>query len=148
MKVLLLDNVDKLGVVGDIVDVKRGYASNYLMPRRLAVLAKENTIKAHQAQVDAAREKMEQQKSELQQLIEKIDGIEYKLEKKVNKDNKMFGSVSQKDIKTLMAAEKIDWDLVEIDLSKIKKELAKYPVELKFPYDLSAKIILNLVEKK
>lgn len=148
MKVLLLDNVENLGVVGDIVDVKRGYASNYLMPRRLAVMAKENLIKAHQAQVEAARQKMEQQQEEMQKLIEKIDGIEYKLEKKVNKDKKMFGSVSEKDIRTLMAEEKVDWDIVQIDLSKIKKDLAKYPVDIKFPFGLAAKITLNLVEKK
>lgn len=148
MKVLLLDNVSGLGVVGDIVEVKRGYAVNYLLPRRLGVMAKDNVVKAHEVEIESARKKMMEQKEKFLKIIDQIDGQEYKLEKKVNKDMKMFGSVSQKDIEDVLAGSDIDWESIEVDLSKVQKDLAKYSIELKMPFELKARIVVNVVAKK
>jgi len=148
MKVLLLDSVKTLGVVGDVVEVKRGYAVNYLLPRRLAVIAQDNIIKAHQAQIENARVKMEEQKVKINEVIEKINGIEYRLEKKLNKDKKMFGSVTEKDIKGLLSEYEIDWQSTELDLSKVGKDMAKYSIDILFDYGLKAQIVVNVQEKK
>ena len=81
MKVLLLDNVAKLGKVGEIVEVRDGYARNYLMPMGLSVFATKNQIQFHKERLEKARAKHDEEIEELTSLASGIEGVEFAVEK-------------------------------------------------------------------
>ncbi len=98
MKLLLCKNVDKLGIVGDVVNVAAGYARNYLLPHGLATEPTETNIRRlAEARKIAERERAEML-GRLATLAEALEGVEVTIRAKANEDGVLYGSVSQKDI--------------------------------------------------
>jgi len=98
MKLLLCKNVDKLGIVGDVVKVAAGYARNYLLPHGLATEPTEvNIRRLAEARKIAERERAEQL-GRLAALAEALEGVEVTIRAKANEDGVLYGSVTQKDI--------------------------------------------------
>ena len=98
MKLLLCKNIDKLGIVGDVVNVAAGYARNYLLPHGLATEPTETNIRRlAEARKIAERERAEML-GQLATLAEALEGVEVTIRAKANEDGVLYGSVSQKDI--------------------------------------------------
>ena len=150
MKLLLLDNVEKVGKVGDLIEVKGGYARNYLIPMRLAVVATSGQIKFYQEKLDKMRKKLDEEMAVLKVVSDKVNGLELEIFKKATDDGRLFGSVSQKDIKSLLKEKVDDLDLekIKISLDKVEKKIGIFPVLLKFGYDLQAECKINIKRKE
>lgn len=146
MKVILLDDVENLGKRGDLVEVKRGYARNFLVPTRKAVEATERNLKAltHQKRVVASLLKKE--KKEVEKLAERIAATSLSLPVQVGEDGKLFGSVTSRDIAEGLAKEGIEVDRRKIILEKPLKELGEFSVPVKLHPDVTANLTVFLVK--
>jgi large subunit ribosomal protein L9 len=141
MKVILLKDVKGLGKAGDIKEVKDGYARNFLLPRKLAVVATEKAIKEFE-------EKKAQEEARIKAEIEEINKIKDKLESKklvikhkLGANGQLIGAVTNKEI-----AEKLKEAGFEIDKKQIEhvsiKAPGEYEIDIKFPHQIHAKLPL------
>ena len=147
MKVILQENVDNLGYVGDILDVANGYARNYLLPRKKAMEANTRNVKAleHVKWVTSAKAKQVEQG--LKGEAEKLSGVSLTFEVQAGKDDKLFGSVTSKDIEAKLLAQGFEVDRRKIQLPQPLKELGSTKVGIKLFRDITAEISVMLVKK-
>ncbi len=141
MKVVLIKDVEKLGKEGDVVEVKPGYARNYLFPKKLAVDATPANLKLaekkRKQRLKREREKIEHMKS----LAEKLSGMKLTFYKKAGEKNRLFGSVTSKDIvEALQNTYNIELDKKSIHLEHPIKELGSFEVEVHLYEDINTKI--------
>lgn len=151
MKVVLVKEVEKLGKEGDVVEVKPGYARNYLFPKKLAVEATPANLKMaekkREQRIKKERERLEQLKS----LAEKLEGIKLVFYRKAGEKNRLFGSVTSKDIiEALKEKHNIELDKKNIHLEHPLKELGKFDVEIHLYEDVKTKleVIIEKTEEK
>lgn len=139
MKVILNQNVDNLGTVGDIVNVKNGYARNFLLPRGLGMIA----TKGNQAAVDHHLRQLEKKKAILLQEAKKaaasIEKISITVSKQVGEDEKIFGSVTTAEIEELLAKEGVKLSKRNIKLTEDVKKVGVYTAEAKVHPEITAK---------
>ena len=98
MKVLLTETLDKVGIVGTVVEVSEGYARNYLLPKRLGITPSEGNIKRLETARVEYEKKLRELRQQKEQLIEKLTGFEITLMRQANDEGHLFGSVSRRDI--------------------------------------------------
>ena len=147
MKVILKEDVQNLGQQGDVVDVKPGYARNYLMPQKLAILfTKQQKKSIEEAQIVEKR-KLEREKGQLESVLKKVEDLNLSLKMQSEEDNKLFGSVTKLDIVKLLAENGITIDKKYIDLSSPIKTLGEHKVNIVFTKEMSGSFTLA-VEKE
>jgi large subunit ribosomal protein L9 len=144
MKVILKEDVDNLGDMGNIVDVKNGYGRNFLIPRDLAVEANTNNIKQLEHQKKLLQSKVNKAKLEGEELAGKISSISISIEVKSGEEGKLFGSVTSKDIAEAIAAQGIEIDKRKIALQEPIKRLGEYEVPVKVRQDVIATVKLEV----
>ncbi len=139
-KVLLSESVRHVGRVGDVVDVKPGFARNYLIPKGLAV----EPTKANLKKVEERKKEIERQEKELrakqEQIISKLNGLEIALERRANEQGHLFGSVTATDIALALEGQGFAVEASDINLPGKLDMIEKYTVEVKFADDLSTDI--------
>lgn len=146
MKVILKENVDSMGYVGDVVEVNRGYARNYLFPRGLAIEYTSGNLKSIEYLKKKEWEKRNREITEAQKLAEKINQISLTFQVKAGKDGKLFGSVTHKDI-----AESLSRDYqIEVDRKKIEhneplKKIGNYQVSIRLHKEVDARLSVKLI---
>lgn len=131
MKVVLQDNVENLGVVGDIVRVRDGYARNYLIPRHLALQASERNVSEleHQKRLtEARRSKIE---ASAQELATKVNSLSISLSRAAGEDGKLFGSVTTMDLETALTEQGLSFSRKQILLTDPIKTMGDYEVSVK-----------------
>src|SRR3712207_5839542 len=140
MKVILREDVDNLGKSGDLVTVKDGFGRNYLLPRKLAVLASEQNIRQpdHEKAVIAARQA--KLRGAAEQLAKKVGSLKVPIRRKVGEQDKLYGSVTALDIAESLAAQGQSLYRRAIHLPEPIKALGQYEVELKLHRDVVAKV--------
>ncbi|MBU1177553.1 50S ribosomal protein L9 [Patescibacteria group bacterium] len=148
MKVILLQDIDKLGKKGDIKEVADGYARNLLIPNKKAVLASKSEIIKAEEQKKIDTEKAEQELIRFQEVASQLDGFELEIPAKVGEDNKLFGAIT-----TVKISEELKKNNFEIEKNKIKleepiKEIGEYEIPIELPHNLEAKIKLIVTEEK
>ena len=147
MKVILKEDVQNLGQQGDVVDVKPGYARNYLMPQKLAILfTKQQKKSIEEAQIVEKR-KLEREKDQLESVLKQVEDLNLSLKMQSEEDNKLFGSVTKLDIVKLLEENGITIDKKYIDLSSPIKTLGEHKVNIVFTKEMSASFTL-VVEKE
>ncbi len=145
VQVVLKDNLDNLGSIGDVVRVRRGYARNFLIPRGLAVMATRSNLKQvdHEKKIQelrAAKLRREQEAS-----ISDLENIVLMVAKEASEGGKLFGSVTSADIVEALAAKGVKVEKRKLLMpDKPIKEVGSYEVGVKFPYGLSAKFKLDV----
>ena len=146
MKVILNSNTDNLGRAGDVVNVKDGYARNYLIPREIAVEATTRNVKSleHQKRVIAARFRKEHLK--LEAFAHRINEAAITIPMQVGEEGKLFGSVTNKDVAESLAREGIEVDKRKIRLDDPIKELGEYTVPISVHHDITAHLKLFVVK--
>ena len=145
MKVILLEDVTNLGKIGDTVEVKNGYARNFLIPRKLAIVASSRNLKAQQHQLQAIERKVEKAKSDAQTLGERLSGASVTLTRKAGEKGRLFGSVTNMDIADALADDGITVDRKDVQLEEPIKELGAFEVSVKLPHEISATINVTVV---
>ena len=147
MKIILREDVPDLGSIGDVVSVKNGYARNYLIPRQLAVQA--NTKNLHQ--LEHQKRLIETHKSRVRKdahtLAEDIEKISCTIPMLVGEQDKLFGSVTAKDIEEALAQEGINISRKRIVLEEPIKSLGVYTVDVRLHTQVTAKLKVWVVAK-
>ena len=147
MKVILKEDVQNLGQQGDVVEVKPGYARNYLMPQKLATLfTKQQKKSIEEAQIVEKR-KLEREKDQLESVLKQVEDLNLSLKMQSEEDDKLFGSVTKLDIVKLLEENGITIDKKYIDLSSPIKTLGEHKVNIVFTKEMSASFTL-VVEKE
>lgn len=145
MKVILVEDVANIGKIGDTVEVKKGYARNFLIPRKLAIVASSRNIKAQQHQLQAIERKVAMIISDAQTLSEKLSGASVTFTRKAGDTGKLFGSVTNMDITDALANDGITLDRKDVLLEEPIKELGDFEVSVKLPHEVSATIKVTVI---
>jgi large subunit ribosomal protein L9 len=148
IELLLLETIDNLGIVGDVVKVKPGYARNYLLPHGLAEAPTEEKIQelsARRAEVEAELKKL---RGEQEALIEKLSDVELTLERSANEQGLLFGGVSQHDIAEALQAEGHAVEDRHVRIGEKINRLDTYDIPIQLAKDLKCEIKLWVVSDK
>jgi large subunit ribosomal protein L9 len=147
IQVILQHDVDKVGKSGDLVKVRPGFARNFLLPRSLAVPA--TTAQVHRIghEKAVAIAKSEKLKKEARDQAAKISAFEIKIARAVGEDDKLFGSVTAKEIEAAYKAKGFDVDRKRMQLAEPIKQLGTYEIPMKLISDVTATLKVT-VEKK
>ena len=148
MKVILQETMDGVGHLGDLLDVRDGFARNFLLPRKKAVLADSRSIKAFEHVKRVAAEKAKKEKLEIEAHAKKVSAVTLTIEAQVGKDDKMFGSVTSKDLAEALAAQGFTIDRRKIQLAQPIKEVGTVTVPIKMPREVTATITVRVVKKQ
>lgn len=148
MKVILQQEVKKLGKKGEILEVSEGYARNYLLPQKLAVPATNSNVNNVKQQKDAEARKQQRVLDEAKMLAAQIAKVEVIIPVKMGEGGKLFGSVTAKDIAdALLAQHKFEMDKRKIELKDSIKSLGSYEVVIKLHPEVSARIQVHITAK-
>ncbi len=145
MRVLLRKNVSKLGHIGEVVDVKPGYARNYLLPQGLATEPTKANLKAIEADKQRYLEELAKQRAELEAKAAVVDGKEITLAARANEEGHLYGSVGPAQIVAALAEENVFIEAEHIVLPEPIRQLDKYEVPIHFAEDVSATISVCIV---
>ena len=144
MKVVLLERIQKLGQMGDIVDVKSGYGRNFLLPSRKALRATEQNIQYYEKQKSILEAKNIENIKEAESLKAKINGTSFTLIRSASDAGALYGSVSAKDIMDVVTENGIVIAKNQINLEKPIKELGIYKIIVSLHPEISSEIIINV----
>ena len=148
MKVILQETMEGVGHLGDLIDVKDGFARNFLLPRKKAVVANDRNIKSFEHTKRVAAERAKKEKLEIESHAKKMSTVTLTVEAQVGKDDKMFGSVTSKDIAERLAEQGFTVDRRKIQLDHPIKELGTFAVPIKLPRDVTATVVIHVVKKQ
>jgi large subunit ribosomal protein L9 len=145
MEVILREHVDNLGKRGEIVKVADGYARNYLLPRKLALLANDGNRK----QIERERGKFEAKEAEEVKTAEavaaRVNGLEVDIARKVGENDVLFGSVTASDVAAALEAKGVEVDRRKLHLAEPIKKLGAYEIPLKLHREVVATVKLKVV---
>ena len=147
MKVILQENVEGLGYLGDVLTVADGYARNFLLPRKKAVVAEERQVKLLQHLKRQIDQKAKKEVEALGDIGKQMSNVSLTFEVQTGKDDKLFGSVTSKDIAEQLAAQGMTVDRRKIQLSHPLKELGTFSVPIKLHRDVVTNIQVNVAKK-
>jgi len=145
MKVILKETVDTLGEEGDIVNVKPGYARNYLVPQQKAVMADKASLARLEQEKASISSRRERQRQESDALAKKLSGATLVIEHRVGEEQKLFGSVTAADIANKLAEVGIEIDRKKLILPEPIKTIGEHVVPVKIGYQLNAEIKVQVV---
>ena len=145
MKVILLENIKRIGSIGEVIDVKRGFARNYLIANKKALYAsKENIIEVEKIKSDLAK-KDNDKKNEAQKISEKINNKKYIVKKLSTENNELYGSVKPTEIsKLIQETNQIDIKPSMIQPIKEIKSLGKFKVKISLHSAVDAEITTDV----
>ena len=146
MKVILLENVKRVGSIGEVIEVKRGYARNFLIANKKALYASKENV----AQVEKIKSNLSQKdnekKKEAVQISEQINGKEYSVKKLSTENNELYGSVKPTEIAKLIQEEnKIDITPSMIQPIEEIKSLGKFKVKVSLHSEVDAEITISVI---
>lgn len=147
MKVILRKDVEKLGKIGDLLDVKRGYARNYLIPQGIALIANDKNLKRLNEEQKQLVVKKDRDKIVAEKLAEELTKVSCTASVQVGEDDKVFGSITSQDIADLLKEKDIEVDKKKIILEEPIKALGIYDVPIKLHSDVEATIKVWVVKK-
>ena len=145
MKVILLENIKRIGSIGEVIDVKRGYARNFLIANKKALYAsKENILEVEKIKSDLSKKDNEKKKAATQ-ILDQLNGKEYSVKKLSTENNELYGSVKPTEIAKLI----LDENTIDIKPSMIQpveeiKSLGKFKVKIFLHSEVDAEIVINV----
>jgi len=147
IKVVLKGDVAGVGRMGDVKQVKDGFARNFLLPRNLATVATDHALK--QVEIDQKKKEAKKtlEKKKAQELAEKFNGLSVTLAVEVNEDGKLYGGLSAQDVEKALSAEGIEIDKKMILLASPIKDLGIYDLDIKLHPEVAVKIKVWVVKK-
>ena len=145
MRVILLENIKKIGSIGEVIDVKRGFARNFLIANKKALYAsKENISKVEKIKSQLSK-KDNEKKKDAKEVFEKINKKEYNIKKLSTENNELYGSVKPTEIsKLIKETDKLDIKPSMIQPVKEIKSLGKFKVKISLHSEVDAEININV----
>lgn len=144
-ELLLLETVDNLGIVGDVVKVRSGYARNYLVPMGLATVPSEELVKSLASKRAQAEKHQREVRVQREQMIEKLEGLEIELVRSCNDQGLLYGSVTQGDIADALSAKGYNVKAREVRLPQTIKRVETHHISVKLDKDLEAEVTVKVV---
>jgi large subunit ribosomal protein L9 len=148
MRVILLQDVEKLGKKYEIKEVKDGYARNFLIPKKLAIPATNKNLNWLEKQKEKEIKKAEEELKKIQELATAIDGQEIIIPVKVGEEGQLFESITIQKIWEKLKENGFNVTKNQILLNSPIKELGEFPIKIKFPHNLEVEIRVIVVEEK
>lgn len=146
MKVVFLEDVPGTAGIGDIKDVKAGFARNYLLPRRLAAPATAAIVKSAEARAVRERRLQDARDAEARAVAERLEGTAYTLTARAGSSGKLFGSIGTADIAAKVAETLgTDFDRHNVGLAEPIKDLGDYPIVVKLTKNVGATVQVSVV---
>ncbi|MCB9458932.1 MAG: 50S ribosomal protein L9 [Anaerolineaceae bacterium] len=147
MKVILLQDIYKHGVAGEVVDVANGFARNYLIPRKMAVQATKNSLRAHKKLTERVEARRAQYDNMLNEVARQIDGAEIIFERRAASTGKLFGSVTNQEMADeLLAVTGVDINRRRISIQNIR-ELGTHAVPVRIGTDVNPNITAIVIRE-
>jgi large subunit ribosomal protein L9 len=145
MNVILKENVDNLGTIGDVVRVTGGYARNFLLPRGLAVIANAKEVEQVEHHKRALRNKLAKIKAEKDEYRKELEAVSLVIRRKAGENNKLFGSITNQDVHEALEQKGFKVDRKSIDLDAPIKKLGSVKVPVRLMEGVIAQINLSVV---
>ena len=146
MKVVLLENLGKKGSIGDIIDVKRGFARNYLISSNKALYASKENIKQVEKIKTELNSKDQEKKKNAKNIHEKINGKEYSIHKLSTENNELYGSVKPTEIsKIILELDKLEIKPSMIQLAEEIKSLGTFKIKVNLHSDIQSEVNIKVV---
>jgi large subunit ribosomal protein L9 len=148
MKVILKQDHDKLGKTGEVVNVKDGFAMNYLIPNKVAMVATQSNMKVLDEIKKQQSKKLEKETAEAQQLAGQLSGVQLEIKAKAADDIKLFGSVTNGTIAEALTHKGFNIDKKNIILAEPIKEVGTRTVDIKLAGNVTAQINVSVVKEE
>lgn len=145
MNVILRENVENLGSIGDSVRVSSGYFRNFLFPKKLAVQADENNLNQVEHQKRALKKKLATVKAEKEALRAQLEGLSLVIRRKSGENQKLFGSITNQDIAEAIEQKGVKIDRKQIELGGALKKLGTFKVPVRLMEGIIAEVNLSVV---
>ena len=146
MEIILLSDVENLGESGDVVTVKPGYARNKLIPQGLALRASNRNIAIASEKKRVAEAKLERENQAMNALAKKLSKVEITIEVKVGDEEKMFGSITNKDIHKELMDKGFELERSQITIKDPIKALGIYHIQVKVSKDIVSDVKLYVIK--
>lgn len=147
MKVILRKNFEGLGEIGKIVDVRDGYARNFLIPQKVAYPYAAGYMKMIENEKRAYETKLNREISDAQTLAQKLNGVEITIEVQAGEENKLFGSVTSQMIAEKLVEKGLEADRRRIELAEPIRSLGSYKVPIKLHQQVVAEINVSVIKQ-
>ena len=144
MKLILTTDIPNLGKPGALVTVKPGYGRNYLLPRKMAVLATEKNVRRMEHEKAGIMARAAKEKTNMDAMAKKLSAIELKFTRKTGAENKLFGSVTSKDIHEQLTGQGFQVERKQVHLAEPLKEIGTHEVEVKLHSEVQAKVKVTI----
>jgi len=149
VKVIFIEDVPDVALAGETREVADGYGRNYLLPKKLAVLANSAASNIVEAQMKKVIVKRAQAEAEMSEVAGKLNGMEFTIQAKVGEKERLYGSVTSADIATEIASRSgMEIDKRKIEIEEPIREVGNYDVTVRFTHDISAAIKLTVISDK
>jgi len=149
LKVMLTKDVENVGLAGDVKEVADGYGRNYLIPRRLAVLAGKGAEAEARRLREATARREAKERDEARDLAELIDNKTVVVRLKVGAEDKVFGAITNDDVATALRLQhQVDVDRRKIDIKDPLKQLGEHQVPLRLHHEVTAHINLIITQDR
>ncbi|MDJ0828697.1 MAG: 50S ribosomal protein L9 [Desulfobacterales bacterium] len=148
MKVILKETIQSLGMIGSEVSVSKGYARNYLLPQKKAVLAtpqNRRVLEQNRAKMDL---QIAKEKQMAEEMAKKLEGVSCPITAKVSEQDRLYGSVSVRDIVAALAKQNIEVEKRMVLLTEPIKELGKYQVPIRIYKDVEPNIEVEILPEE
>lgn len=148
MQVFMLKDVEKVGMAGQIINVSDGYATNFLLPRKLATKVTKEGMQFYKVKEKKAAVDKKVLNSKAAMLAERIRNMHLTMKKKVHDENKLYGAISSDEIVDLLKEKDISVNRKQVDFSKAIKSTGEHKVIIKLSSKLKPEFILKVVGKQ
>ena len=148
IQLLLTENVASLGIVGDVVTVKPGFARNYLLPHGLATAPTAGAMKRVEARRAEVEKQLREERAQKESLIARLEGTEISLLRSANEEGHLYGSVTQADIAAALGEEGLGISDRDVRIGEPIKYLDSYTIPIQLDQDLRTEIKLWVVSDK
>ena len=145
MKVILKETIDSLGIIGSEVDVAKGYARNYLLPQEKAVLATPQNRKLMEKERTKFELQIAKERNLAEQMAQKLEGVKCTIAAKVSEENRLYGSISVRDIVEALATQDIVIEKRMILLKEPIKETGSYKIPIRVYKEVEPNITVEIV---
>lgn len=147
LKIILTKNIDQIGKKGDVKKVAIGYAKNFLIPKKMAVLATASSLKDLEQQKEIEAKQAEEELALYQEVASQLDGLEIEILAKIGEDGKLFGSITAAKIAEKLKKKGFELKKDQIKLAEPIKEIGEYDISAELPHGLEVKIKVIIIEE-
>lgn len=148
MKVILRSDVSKVGYAGDVKDVSDGYGRNFLLPRKLAVMATPAAIKQWEKGKEKRAKLMAERVAQAKELAAKVNGVSLSFSRPAGEEGKLFGSVGKADVLKSLKSCGFSVDKDAVQLEQPIKTVGDHDVEIRFMADVTAKVKVTITARE